>query len=303
LVVNSPGTYVATGTLANGCVSDNQVVITQDIIVPGASIANITGVSTLTCILSEIELVASGNGAFSWSDGSVVLSTTADLTVGAIGTYTVTVTGSNGCTSEASVTIGSDGNIPVVSINNVTNDDVLTCDVTQIVLEASGAGTFEWTNSVGAVVSSTSNLTVSQPGDYEVTLTASNGCSASTSVSIAEDVALPTVNVVNTTGTDELTCDVTSIDLTATGGVSYVWEGGELSASISVSNDGTYTVTATGANGCENDFSVVISEDVVAPTMAITNITGATVLTCDVTSIDVVANGATDYVWTNDAGA
>jgi hypothetical protein len=87
------------------------------------------------------------------------------------GTYQVTGTNAiNGCTSTAEITIGSDGNLPVVSINNLTGTFELGCDTTQIDVEVATNvvdGVFVWNN--GLPSSSTQSLL--DQGTYTVTVT------------------------------------------------------------------------------------------------------------------------------------
>jgi hypothetical protein len=300
--ITEPGEYTAEGTSSNGCSNVANITITEDVATPIVVITNLDNTQTLTCQINSIDLVATGGVEYSWSNGSSVVSSTADLVVGTAGTYTVTVTGANGCSSQESITIDSDGNIPVVTIDNLTNDDALTCSLTSINLVALGTGTFEWTDASGVLIGGTDALTITEPGDYTVTLSASNGCEASTNITITEDIAVPSLAIVNTTGIDVLTCVTTSISLTATGGVSYAWVSGEVVADITVSAGGTYTVTAIGANGCEASASAVITEDDLNPAVSITNSTNETELTCDVSPISLLATGANGYEWTDANG-
>ena len=75
----------------NGCSDASSTVITVNN-PPGASISNDNGLA-LTCSIPSTTLTATGNGAFLWSTGA----TTASITVKTAGTFTVTVTGENGC--------------------------------------------------------------------------------------------------------------------------------------------------------------------------------------------------------------
>ncbi|MEB2342817.1 MAG: hypothetical protein OZ932_12535, partial [Flavobacteriia bacterium] len=97
--VSEPGTYTLVVTdNANGCSSSDLVNVTQDIDAPGA---NAQG-GTLTCAVTSIQLQGSGNGSYSWSGPNGFTSTDQNPTVNEAGTYTLTVTGANGCTSTAS---------------------------------------------------------------------------------------------------------------------------------------------------------------------------------------------------------
>jgi hypothetical protein len=109
--------------------------------------------------------------------------------------------------------------------------------------------------------------------------------SASRKISLHPQRALPTIPVQTV-----LTCNTTAINVTATGGGSYSWDNGlGTDATVSLTAEGTYTVTVTGANGCTDTESIDITQDIVPPVAGITNNTGTTVLTCNTTAIDVTA--------------
>lgn len=71
-----------------------------------------------------------------------------------------------------------------------------------------------------------------------------------------------------------LTCTTPSISITATGGGTYSWSDGTsivgTTATISVSNPATYTVTVTAANSSTSDAFIQIDEDATPPTVSIT---------------------------------
>ncbi|MEY3236798.1 MAG: hypothetical protein RI883_899, partial [Bacteroidota bacterium] len=117
------------------------------------------------------------------------------------------------------------------------------------------------------------------------------------------DPAIPIAGITNNTGTTVLTCTQTSISVTATGGVSYVWDNGLGSAAAgTITTPGTYTVTATAANGCTDTEFITVTQNITPPIAGITNNTGTTVLTCTQTSISVTATGGGTYSWNNGLG-
>ena len=93
-------------------------------------------------------------------------------------------------------------------------------------------------------------------------MTGANGCEDTTALVITEDVSLPTPIITNNTGVTQLDCNFPSISLTASGGDSYLWSNGETTATIDVTTPDTYSVTVTGANGCEDTTALVISQDI-----------------------------------------
>ena len=286
---SSPGTYTVTVTGANGCVATSSQVITQNITPPNAAITPPT-TSILTCSTPTINLTGTGGGTYSWFDGSSVIGTTATVTVSAANTYILTVTGANGCDATTSITITDNFSTPTPSIN--ASNTILTCNTTSITLVASGGGTYAWTGG-----STAASLVVTTPGSYTVTVTSPNGCTATANQVITQNITVPTASI-SSTNNGQLTCAVTSITLTATGGGSYLWSTGATTASISVAAPGTYSVTVTSPNGCTATASQVVTQNITAPTVAITP-PSTTVLTCATTSLSLVSTGGTSYSWSN----
>jgi gliding motility-associated-like protein len=104
----------------------------------------------------------------------------------------------------------------------------------------------------------------------------------------------PVVNISSNNGL-QLSCNVQSIILTASGGLSYLWFNGTSiisnSANLTVTTAGIYTVTMANSTGCKVDKSIVISnqQDTVLPvaickpfTVALNNQGVATISTSDI---------------------
>lgn len=90
-------------------------------------------------------------------------------------------------------------------------------------------------------------------------------------------------------------CQGNSVVLSCTDAASYLWSTGETTQSITVSNSGSYFVTATNANGTSavsNSIQVNIS---LAPN-AVISFTGASAI-CDGASTELCANLGTSYLW------
>jgi hypothetical protein len=104
------------------------------------------------------------------------------------------------------------------------------------------------------------NAQLVNAGTYTVVVTDANGCSASASATSIVN-ALPVI----TAGSNSPVCEGSTLNLTSTGGVSYVWNGPNSFTStdqnpvlnnVTLAASGTYFVKGTGANGCRNDASV-----------------------------------------------
>ncbi len=202
---------------------------------PNLVVSNDTSVCAGTCIT----IGASGGGSYLWSTGDTLDS----LQVCLPGTYSVTVTDSNGCTATDSVVVN---HFPTTTVS-VSNDTSI-CDGDSVLLSASGNGSFIW--STGAT---TSNIVATAAGTYSVTYTDTNGCSVVDSIQV-----LVNPNPIVNGGQDTVLCIGDTITLTATGAVSYVWSNGTTGASTTIATPGLVLVTGTDAQGCSSTDSIYL---------------------------------------------
>ncbi len=149
---------------------------------------------------------------------------------------------------------------PVVGITNNTGATELTCTLTSISVTATPAGATSYLWSGGATTG-TANNSFTSPGTYSVTVTGSNGCTSTSSITITQNITLPTVGITNNSGGTIIDCVTTKVDVTATGGGTYLWSGGVSvnTAANSFTTPGVYTVTVTGLNGCTSTSSITIT--------------------------------------------
>ena len=195
--------------------------------------------------------------SFLWSTGETTEYITVTPTVTAAYWLDVTLNG-NTCRFDFSVTVNDP---PTPGITNNTGATELTCDETSISLTATGGVTYSWSDGI-TTVSSIADLNITTPGTYTVTVTGANGCSDTESRTITDDIALPTAGIMNNTLSTELTCFLTSINITATGGGTYVWNTGDTTPDLNIIVPGIYTVKVTSSNGCTDTESIIITEDI-----------------------------------------
>ena len=241
-------------------------------------------------------------GSLSAATGSSVTATPASTT-----TYTVGVTSQNGCQRSKDVTV-------TVRPTAVISGTTFVCGTNNSVdlsIAVNGTGPWNGTLSNGQTFSGTSSpiivsVSPTTTTTYTVaTLTDASGTSIAADLtgSATVTVTVITAGITNQTGTTVLTCANQTINLTATGGTSYEWSGGlGNNAAAVISTPGTYTVTATGANGCTSTASITITDNFVLPTPGIVNNTGTTVITCFTSSISLTATGGVSYAWSNGLG-
>ncbi|MBD2702279.1 hypothetical protein IC229_16620 [Spirosoma sp. BT702] len=299
-VVNASGTYsVSVTNTTTGCSSVTTIGIEQNISQPGVSISSNIGTpssTTLTCANPTAILTVEGTGTVRWSTGA----TSTTIAVNSADTYSVTLTGANGCSSTANTNVVEDKTPPTVSINPSTGSPTgttLTCASPTVSLSVVGVGTYLW--STGAI---TSSISVSVADTYSVTLTGTNGCISTTSISVSQDQTPPSLTINPSSAT--LTCASPTVSLSAVGSGTYHWNTGAITSVFSVTSADTYSVTLTAANGCTASAVAQVSLDQTPPTIAINpsigTPTGAT-LTCANPVVSLSAVGSGTYRWSTGA--
>ncbi|TFF34829.1 T9SS type B sorting domain-containing protein [Mucilaginibacter psychrotolerans] len=255
------GKYSVVITQADGCVSYAE----QEVIV-GPPNSLITGNST-GC--GSLTLMASGGQTYLWDGGNNPNS--ASNTFTRSGTYSVLITDAAGCTAKLSKTITIQA--PVVAITGETTG----CD--NVTLTASGATYYLWG---GGLTPTNATNTFTKSGTYTLFATDANGCG--TQITKTVTVANSGVEITGNT----LSCE--RVTLTASGGTSYSWNGGESphSAVNTFIVGGLYTVTITTANGCETKLTKTVTISPPYPTLITISDCGSTKIT---------AGGWEKYVW------
>ncbi|NJB87440.1 PKD repeat protein [Lewinella marina] len=176
------------------------------------------------------------------------------------------------------ITVSSTFNITVrdtdidctVNANANGQPKMLDCNTGTVRLSGSvSAGSYQWTGPNG-FTSSEQNPLVSVAGTYTLRTNAPN-CPLTSSVVVA---ARPTpATLVIEAPYNSLTCTVSSIDLTGKSGdanATYKWYNASnqllgSSAGLTVTQAGTYRVEATSANGCVVSKSIIINQNLSAP--------------------------------------
>jgi gliding motility-associated-like protein len=165
------------------------------------------------------------------------------------GSYTVTVTNTDGCVSTASITITEAPFIPAIA-----GEDSICVTSDNTVLDAGGPyQSYAWSPNAGSATTQT--ITATLPGVYTVTVVDVSGCVGNASFTVSNH-PVPFVGI---TGLPDF-CVGGQTEMTATAGYpSYVWNTTETSDSIIINTAGNYTVTVTDNNGCTNTSVVTVN--------------------------------------------
>lgn len=282
ITVNSADTYTLVVTdHSNGCSANASTEVTQQ---TDAPVADAGMDMVLNCFITEVTLDGS-NSTFGpdieaeWTNAvGDSIGNSAQIQTTLPGTYSLSLLDtSNGCTSLSNVVVSID----TISPNLPQLDHViLNCLLPETTLGASLAEdnptwNFAWTNSVNTLVGDTDTLAVSAADIYTLYVRdANNFCSDEISVTVLEDFITPLADA----GADEtLDCVTASITLDGSnsdqgGNFEYEWfDGSNNSISNNITADvnmpDTYTLVVTNTdNGCNDNASVIIDQEMDAPT-------------------------------------
>ena len=248
-----PGIYTVTVTDTNGCVGKAITIVGDSGIT-----ASFGSVQNVTCNGladgSATAGIVGGTGPYSyaWSPGG---QTTATINNLGVSTYTVIITDVHNCVATDTITITQPAVLTAaIPAANITGVSCSGGNNGQAIVNVSGGTqpySYSWTD--GEKGDTANKLSA---GNYTVTVTDFNGCTATATVAMTEPTALTV-----TAGTTAATCGNNgSATATAHGGTSpyvYNWAGYGGGATISGIGPGDYTVTAIDANGC-NDTAVAV---------------------------------------------
>jgi len=239
IYVDQAGIYSVTVTDENGCTGDTMVAVQEvEMLVP-----QLSGLLEY-CAGASTSLVAeNGYDTYLWSTGD----STQIISVNTPGDISLTVTDASGCSGTSAVTV-IENSLPQPEIQTegyFCESDSVSLEVTEI---------FELYN--WSTADTLSQIFVSQPGLFSVTVTDVNGCQASISTNI-EEIALPQPQI---QGAFQFCPGDTTILLGEVGYASYQWNTGGLNPDLDVSEAGDYTLSVVNDFACIGDSTVSVSE-------------------------------------------
>lgn len=246
------GSYTVTITDSKGCTGTASASVTTP---NGPSATQVTtNVSCFGLANGAIDVTVTGgtgNLGFVWSPN---VSNTEDATGLAAGNYVLTVSDANNCSFvvNASVTEPAALSISETHANvscNGGNDGSIALSIT--------GGTPSYTPVWSPANANPVSLAA---GNYSITVTDNNNCTASSTITITQPAAL----VLSTTSVDATAPNATdgSADATVSGGVTaytYLWSNNSTTPTATGLAPGNYCVTVTDANGCSATSCALVS--------------------------------------------
>jgi PKD repeat protein len=247
------GSYTVTATDALGCEASQTFTVGS----PSALVLNGT-VSGVQCFgdndgsINATATGGSGTISITWSNGM----TGGQANNLAAGIYVATATDLAGCSVSAQFTV----NQPEALEINLTDFDIACEDLngSAIVSPAGGNGPYivNWSNGVNGYENETLNT-----GNYSVTITDNNGCTATQAFQITQSANLSVFLQV-----ENISCFGAgngSISALVNGGdqnYTFEWNNGAGTSSINNLLAGQYNLTVTDGTGCSGNAAAVISE-------------------------------------------
>lgn len=280
---NATKTY--TVTVSNDtCSTVDSVKVTVDPL-PTVTLSGITTI----CKGDSTMISATGGGTYLWSTGATTSAVTVKPTSTKI--YNLKVT-NGGCSKDTSVTITVNPS-PNVTFSGNTS----ICKGDSTIITATGGGTYLWTNNG----STNASITVKPTADSTFYIHVTNGgCTKDTSIKIkVNPKPVPSV------GQTQTICQGLPVNLTASGGTSYLWRPNSTLNDSTIANPiATPSVTTEYTVYVSNGGCTAIDSEkvIVVPAIPITASASPTIISQGGSSnLNVTPVAGATYSWTPSA--
>jgi gliding motility-associated-like protein len=298
---DQPGWHYVDVTDAAGCFGRDSVLVIVDFELPGVDIST----DTITCSQSVAEVTVTGapNDVYQWTGPQGFESDSNRIQSDIPGTYSLVVTGSNGCSLDTFAIVVDDTTGPEIEI---VGDSMLTCDSPTSELNARITGNFSSVNWIfpDGTESDGSSIQVDQEGVYQLEVEDLNGCMSNDWMALTKDTLSPEFEVI----ADEINCTIDSatIQLDILSPFSVIRWPDEVSVDMTemqgiVGSAGIYVVEVVGTNGCVTSQSVEVFENIEEPELEIVQ-TNEDCAAGTVTLIAVLDTSVAEIQWFDEGG-
>ena len=290
LVGLAAGTYSLNIVDANGCVTSLTATISQptdSLSIQSASSQNVLCYGDTT---GSIDLTLFGGTtpySYSWSNGEI----TEDVAGLSSGSYSVTITDANGCTTTQAFQVTQ----PLAQLTVAGSTSVADCinnigaDITVSTNGGTSPYSYQW--STGATSQNLNNV---PSATYTVTVTDANGCTAITDFVISNNSFL----LVQISSEEICVGDSAVLNVSVSVPATYQWYYNNSPIAGAINN--SFVTYAQGFYKCEvNSVCGIIMSDSVE--VAVRSLTGASIssnqIICPPETVELVASGGTTYQW------
>ncbi|MEO5572052.1 MAG: gliding motility-associated C-terminal domain-containing protein [Bacteroidia bacterium] len=261
----SSGQYTFTVTDANGCTGHANVNIASEGI-PHLTVNTLPETCDSLNFGSATVLVSGGVSPFTYSWNTAPVQTTSTATGLSSGSYTVIVTGANGCTASITAFVPLVG-MPVITMAH-TNITCNNSGLGSATASVSGHAPFTYLWSDGSTTSFISGLI---QGTYTLTVTDAGGCFSTATVPIDKGGMQLSVSTVNLECGNVPNGTATVSSLQGNPPLTYLWNTTpqQISATAVNLEAGSWVVTVTDSSGCRDSITAIIT----GPPPLIVNVT------------------------------
>ncbi|MEW6469942.1 MAG: PKD domain-containing protein [Bacteroidota bacterium] len=265
-------------------------------------VASFTASSTTICAGGCINFTDNSSGSptsWSWTfsggtPGSSTSQNPTNICYATAGTYTATLTATNGfgsSTTSQTITVNA---LPVPTVSPASPS---VCAGSGVSLTASGGSTYTWSPATGLSATTGATVTASPTATqtYTVTAVSAAGCSGTATVTVTVN-PLPVASV-NPAASS--VCSGNGVAITASGGSTYTWSpatglsattGATVTASPAATQ--TYTVTVVSAAGCSATATATVTVNALPSASA-----GSPVTICNGGNTGLSGSGGVSYSW------
>ena len=295
------GTYTLnTINVETGCTTTESIVVVDQTNIP---IYNFTE-NTITCNTPNIELELDINSNYEsvlWTFPDGTTSDAVNPTTNQNGIYNLQINVEGSCDLDTIIEI---------PIDTITSELELELGVLNCANESTFLNIINNESVANFIVLSPSNIIyteleniVNEPGIYTISVLANNGCVRNQTAEITSLITLPEISI---TQDSVITCEQPTANIIAisdNNNLSYNWTNNQANSigtnnSISVTESGIYQLNVTDENGCTNEYSVEVNEELNIPNLSLE----ASIITCtNPTATATVQSDETltEILWSN----
>ncbi len=286
ITVKRSGAYSVKSINQFGCesASDPITVVVKN--APAVPVISANG-STTFCEGGNVLLSSSAGINNTWSNSD----TNTSITVTQSGSYSVLVTGNNGCESISAPMVVTVNTKPVKPQISLIGDSTF-CSGDSVTLVTNYSNNIKWSN--GDTVNS---VTAKTSGIYSVEYENNKGCKSTSDTKSITVFSSPVKPTISASGPLEF-CDGNSVTLNSSSASDNKWSTNDTSNSIVVTATGNYNVKVENANGCSANSQNVFVKVNTIPLKPVITINGDSTF-CSGDSVTLVTNYSNNIKWSN----